>query len=233
MNNITRIIVYSEYYSQITTLQETYSLGNSEAIALLLLQERWPWNNNTMHILWFFHFHSNKNRSDSISLLSHYFSTQSLPRLRRSSYRRTSFSHPSRQLSCPASSPNVTQLFPLPDRGHQDFASTLDKENRSTPCFQTTALFFLWQWVPWSKRKWVMTHMSNITGVFIKQMCTQNLIPVVFVYIIAILSKLGIWSYARNEWKVTHNCEWGNAENKQRNVSVGIGVPVYHACNSH
>jgi hypothetical protein len=91
----------------------------------------------------------------------------------------------------------------------------------------------LWQWVPWSKRKWVMTHMSNITGVFIKQMCTQNLIPVVFVYIIAILSKLGIWSYARNEWKVTHNCEWGNAENKQRNVSVGIGVPVYHACNSH
>jgi len=80
-------------------------------------------------------------RPDSISLLSHYFSTQFLPRLRRSSYLR-SFSHPSGQLPCPASPPTVTQLFPPPDRGNQDFASKLDIENRSTPCFKTTALFF-------------------------------------------------------------------------------------------
>lgn len=111
-------------------------------MALLLLQERWPGNNNTMHILGVLHFHSNKNRSDSLSLLSRFFSTQSVPRLRRSSYRPTSFSYPSRQMPCPASSPTVTQLFPLPDRGHQDFASTLDKEIRSTPCFQTTAFYF-------------------------------------------------------------------------------------------
>jgi len=49
-----------------------------------------------------------------------------------------------------------------------------------------------------------MSHDPHVehTGVFIKQMCTQNLIPIVFVCIIAILSKLGIWIYARNEWKV-------------------------------
>jgi len=120
-------------------LQETYSLGNSEAMALLLLQERWPGNKNTMHILWVHHFHCNKNRSASISLLSQYFSTQSLSRLRRSSYRRTSVSNPCRQRPCPASSPTVTQLFPIPDRGHQGFIPTLYKENPLTPCFQTTA----------------------------------------------------------------------------------------------
>jgi len=179
-------------------------MGNSEAMALLLLQKRWPGNNNTMHMLWVLHFHSNKNRSDSLSLLSRYYSTQSVPPLRSSSYRPTSFSNPSRGLPCAASSPTVTQLFPLPDRGHQDLASTLDKEIRSTPCFQTTALYFCHNESreargnePWPTSPMKQEEMSHDPHVeyywcFHKANVYTEPNSNVFVYIIAMLLKFGI-----------------------------------------
>jgi hypothetical protein len=67
-----------------------------------------------------------EKRSELNLLLSHYFSKQFLPRLRRYSYLLTSLSNPCRQLPCPVPSAPVSQLFPLPDLGRQAFASLLD-----------------------------------------------------------------------------------------------------------